>query len=293
MRSPSEREKLHREAERRWARLGRDHPELAATIAAGRGLVALYIDHLPPAPPLALEADAAREKLAAGVPLLADESLDFDLPALRAFFAALCAWAAAQPERAADGERLARAVGSGETVADDLLAATLAGDDVALGTLAQRLGVADDWLRSLVGFLASAALMGVAHALGPLLAREGAAWGEAHCPVCEGLPLLAEHQGSEGQRVLRCATCGAGWRFPRNRCAHCGTDEPGAQHYLAAEGTEEKYRVDLCDRCHRYLKSVTAFAPTPAELLAIDDTAMLHLEAAARERGYLPLSHEA
>lgn len=295
MRSAVEREKLHREAERRWTKLGRDHPELAATIAAGRGLVALYIDQLPPAPPLALTPGAARAKLAAGVPLLADESLDFDLPALRRFLVALCAWASEQPERAIsrqdDGERLARAVASGDLAADELLAVVLAGDSADLEPIALRLAVSGELLRSLAGFLVSAALMAAARDLAPLLTLAGAAWGEARCPVCEGLPLLAEHQGSEGQRVLRCATCGAGWRFPRNRCAHCGTDEPGAQHYLAAEGTEEKYRVDLCDRCHRYLKSVTAFAPTPAELLAIDDAAMLHLEVAARERGYQPVGY--
>jgi formate dehydrogenase maturation protein FdhE len=57
-------------------------------------------------------------------------------------------------------------------------------------------------------------------------------------------------------------------------------------HYIAAEGEGEKYRVDLCDHCHGYLKSVTAFAPTPPELLTIEDAALLHLDEAARERGY-------
>lgn len=293
MPSAAEREKLRREAERRWARLGRDHPELAATIAAGRGIVALYIDHLPPAPPLALTPEAARGKLAAGVPLLADESLDFDLPALRRFLGGLCAWAQAQPARAADGARLGRAVASGDLAADALLAAVLAGDDATLEANAQRLTVPIALLRTLAGFLASAALLTVGRDLAPLLSGEGVTWGGARCPLCGGLPLLAEHQGSEGRRVLRCATCGAGWRFARNRCAGCGDDDPAAQHYLAAEGREEKYRVELCDRCRGYLKSVTAFAPTPAELLTIDDAAMLHLEAAARERGYRPVGREA
>jgi FdhE protein len=288
MPSPSGREKLHREADRRWARLARDHPELDATIAAGRGIVALYIDCLPPAPPLGLSPERAREKLAAGVPLLDDESLDLDLPAVRHFFARLCDWARAQPDRAADGEKLGVAVASGDLDAADLLAATLAGDDAALGAMARRCDVDGDLLRSLAGFLASAVLMDPARELTALLAREGIAWDGSGCPVCGGVPLLAEHQGSEGQRMLRCATCGAGWRFVRSRCVNCGTDDPDALHYLAAEGREEKYRVDLCDRCRSYLKSTTSFAPTPPELLAIEDAALLHLEAVARERGYHP-----
>lgn len=282
------REKLHREADRRWGRLGRDHPELAGTIAAGRGVVALYIDHPLPAPPLDLAPEAAREKLAAGLPLLADEPLDFDPAALDRFLAALCAWAAAQPDRAADGARLGAAVAAGDLAGDALLAAALAGDDAALDSAARDLAVPPDFLRSLAGILASAALIGAARALAPLLAAEGTAWDRPACPVCGGPPLLAEHQGTEGARVLRCATCGAGWRFARHRCADCGTDDPAALHYLAAEGREEQQRVDLCDRCRAYLKSQTAFAPTPPELLAIADAALLHLEAAARERGYHP-----
>lgn len=289
----TDREQLHREAERRWTRLGREHPELVATIAAGREIVALYIDRLPPAPPLNLTPEAARDKLAAGVPLLADETLDFDLPSLDRFLAALCAWAARQPDRAADGERLARAVESGDLVAGDFLAAALADDAAALGATARHLEVPEDLLGSLAGFLVSAALMGAARQCAPLVAAEGGVWDSTRCPVCGGAPLLAEQQGSEGQRVLRCATCGAGWRFARNRCADCGTDDPSALHYLAAEGREEKYRVELCDRCHGYLKATASFAPTPAELLAIEDTALLHLEEAARERGYHPIGRGA
>jgi FdhE protein len=289
MRSTADREKLHREATRRWDRLARLHPELEATIAAGRGLVALYVDHLPPAPPLALTPDAARAKLATGVPLLEDEPLDFDPLALRQFLAALCAWATGQPDLAGDGKRLGRAVASGALDPEDLLGAALAGDDAVLAASAQRLAVSDALLRSLAGFLVSAALMGVARDLAPLLTGEGIAWDEAHCPVCGGTPLLAEHWGTEGQRALRCAICGVGWRYARNRCAGCGNDDPATQHYLAAEGQEEKYRIDLCDRCHSYLKSCTSFAPTPAELLAIEDAALLHLEEEARRRGFSPV----
>lgn len=289
MSNADSREKLHREAERRWARLERDHSELAGTIAAGRGIVALYIDWLPPTPSLWLTAEVARNKLAMGVPLLADESIDFDAPAIREFFARLCNWARDQPERADDGAKLRAAIAAGELDAMEFLAHALGGEEAAIAEIAQRFDVAQDVLRTLAGFLASGALMGMARELSNMLAREGIGWDETTCPVCGGLPLLSEQQGTEGQRILRCAMCGAGWRFARGRCAGCGTDEPAALHYLAAEGRDEKYRVDLCDRCRSFLKSATSFAPTPPELLAIEDAAMLHLEEAARERGYHPI----
>ncbi len=288
-----DRERLHREAERRWARLEREHPELAPAIAAGRGIVALYLDYLPPAPPLDLTPEVVRAKLGSGTPLLADEALDFDPGALRRFFAAACAWTATRPDRADDGARLVRAVTDGTLDAETVLALALAEDDAGLVEMARRLDIGADLLRALARFLVSAALIAVARALATAVAREGGAWDRPICPICGAPPLLAEQQGTEGQRVLRCAVCGAGWRFARNRCPGCDTTEPGAQHFLAVEGREEKYRVDLCDNCHGYVKSCTAFAATAPELLAIDDIALLHLAEAARERGYHPIGRNA
>ena len=87
------RARLHKEADRRWQKLGREHPELAETIAFGRGLVTRYIDGLPAAGQVSLTPERVREKLTAGFPLLEDENLDLDLPGIRAFFLSLCAWA--------------------------------------------------------------------------------------------------------------------------------------------------------------------------------------------------------
>lgn len=278
--------RLHQEAERRWTKLEREHPELRDTIAVGRGLVTRYIDELPAAARIALTPERAREKLAAGLPLLAEEELDLDLPGIRRFFASLCLWAGEQHELADDANRLREALSRDTLTADDLLAAALSDDQEALAAIAARLSVAPLLPQTLAGFTASAALMETARELTKLLAGSSIEWLHASCPICGGRPLLSELQGSAGQRVLRCATCGGGWNFPRTRCAHCGTLDTKHLHYLAAEGQEEKYRVDLCDNCHGFLKSTTAFAPTPTELLTIEDAALLHLEEAARERGY-------
>ena len=277
--------KLHTEAARRWSRVEQEHPELAEMLAFGRGLVAFYIDEIPPAGAAMLTTEQVREKLAAGVPILEGEDLDLDLPALQRCFTRLCALASQQSDMIA-AERLQIAMTSGECEVEALLTVALADDAEALNSIAALLVVNPAQLRTLTGFLVSAALMGLARVYAPILREANVPWEEAGCPICGGPPLLAELQGSSGERQLRCAACGTGWRTLVNRCAHCGTTEGKALHYLAVEGREEKYRVDLCDRCHGYLKSVTSFAPTPSELLTIEDAAMLHLDAAARERGY-------
>lgn len=45
-------------------------------------------------------------------------------------------------------------------------------------------------------------------------------------------------------------------------------------------------RVEVCDKCHDYLKVIAAFHPTPPEMLPVEDLATLHLDYIARERGY-------
>jgi FdhE protein len=285
-RSEAERAKLHQEADRRWRKLEREHPELADTVAFGRGLVARYIDELPAAGRVALMPEAAREKLAAGIPLLEDQDLDLDLPGVRAFFSSLCLWLGEQGELAEDARRIRRAIWTGELDVDALVAAALAGEQDPIARLAGRLGVSLTLLQTLTGFTVSAALMETARALTPLVEQEGVEWRHGLCPICGGPPLLAELQGSEGRRVLRCAACGAGWGVPRLRCPHCGSEDQQQQHYLALDSEAEKYRVELCENCQGFIKSATSFVPTPAELLTIEDAAMLHLDAAARERGY-------
>lgn len=279
--------KLQQEAERRWQKLGQEHPELASTVAFGRGLVDRYINELPRAGTVTLSQDEAREKLAAGVPLLEDLQLDLDDAGISRFFFSLCGWAGAQGELTGDTRRLEQAILNEDLVVDELLAASLTGDEAAIVAVAARLDVSLTLLQSLTGFTVSAALMETARSLAPFL--EGADWQDNSCPVCGGPPLLAELQGPRGRRVLRCAACGAGWPYPRTRCAHCGNEEPKTQHFITVDGQDERYRLDLCDHCQGYLKAVVTTVPTPSELLTIADAALLHLDALALERGYTPL----
>jgi len=45
-------------------------------------------------------------------------------------------------------------------------------------------------------------------------------------------------------------------------------------------------RVEVCDKCNGYLKVVSSFAPSPPEMLPVEDLATLHLDYIAQERGY-------
>jgi FdhE protein len=113
----------------------------------------------------------------------------------------------------------------------------------------------------------------------------GAAWTRGYCPICGGWPLLAELRGVELAEWLRCASCAHGWRGQRLGCPYCGNDDYRSLATLTIEG-EQRFRISVCERCKGFLKVANAFDPAPAELLALDDVASLHLDLAAIERGY-------
>ena len=119
------------------------------------------------------------------------------------------------------------------------------------------------------------------------LASDGwARWGHGHCPVCGAWPTLAEARGLERERYLRCGRCAAAWVFPVLRCAFCGETEHEHLAGLVPDGEEEIHRVDGCRRCGGYVKSVTTLVALPAEQLAAEDVATLHLDLVAIERGF-------
>jgi FdhE protein len=113
----------------------------------------------------------------------------------------------------------------------------------------------------------------------------GAVWHRGYCPVCGAWPLIAELRGVELAEFLRCSGCGAAWRWQRLECPYCANDDYRALQTLRVEG-EQRFRINVCERCHEYLKVGNAFDPLPAALLALDDVASMHLDVVAIERGY-------
>jgi FdhE protein len=125
-------------------------------------------------------------------------------------------------------------------------------------------------------------------------------WDRGYCPVCGSWPALAELVGAEKRRVLRCGRCGTAWSWLVLLCPYCGnddhrslgtlTEDAGAVPPSAAAATSgesrAKDRVDVCERCHGYVKSVATFHSVPTPRLAAEDSATVQLDVGARERGY-------
>ena len=112
--------------------------------------------------------------------------------------------------------------------------------------------------------------------------------GPRTCPFCDGLPQVAILQsisGDEGAgRHLLCATCATTWHIGRVCCAYCGEeDEKRLAYFHAAEF--EHLRVDTCDMCWHYVKTVDRSRVGLADPL-VDEVAASSLDLWATERGY-------
>jgi FdhE protein len=105
-----------------------------------------------------------------------------------------------------------------------------------------------------------------------------------HCPVCGCLPDLNLLRGEGGMRYSLCSCCGYPWRIDRVSCAVCGNKEQGSLQYFYGEG-EEACRVDLCDQCHHYIKTID-YRNLEESDPSLEDLATLHLDVVAVEKGY-------
>jgi FdhE protein len=108
------------------------------------------------------------------------------------------------------------------------------------------------------------------------------------CPACGGAPQLsilhAAGDADGGGRLLLCATCFTAWPYRRIRCAACGEDNEHKLAYFHSPAFDH-LRVDACDSCRRYLKTVDLTRLGLAVPL-VDEVAGAPLDLWARDRGY-------
>jgi len=117
-------------------------------------------------------------------------------------------------------------------------------------------------------------------------AIEQSEWTEGYCPICGKEPKIGEiREREDGRRYLFCHQCGCKWHFHRIKCPFCGNEEQHSLAYFAVEG-EESHRVDVCNKCRRYIKIVELPKSSEDVNLDVEDIATLHLDMLAYEEGY-------
>lgn len=106
------------------------------------------------------------------------------------------------------------------------------------------------------------------------------------CPICGGNPIVGvlRPEGDGSKKFLICMLCAHEWAFRRIYCPACGEErEPQLAYYSAFEIAH--VRVDVCDTCHTYLKTVD-LTKSGLAIPVVDEVATLPLDLWARQHGY-------
>jgi FdhE protein len=114
---------------------------------------------------------------------------------------------------------------------------------------------------------------------------ETAPWRRGSCPVCGSQPGMARLTCDNGQRILVCPLCCTEWAFDRLRCPFCEEDNQPRLRYFTV-GDDQEHRIDCCDRCQRYVKTVDERVLGRRANLPAEDVITAHLDVLARDQGY-------
>jgi len=226
-----------------------------------------------------VDEDLIKRKIAGGLPLIDFSAGIFDLSEPKQYFLALMEIA----EKRAPGEtkEIVQKIQDGSFNFEKLICDSFSSlqDDAS--------DVVDEDVIDLVDlFLEESlrpALEKVVEKYGSTVAEIG--WTEGYCPICGKEPKIGEIREEEGRKFLFCTQCGFEWRFRRIKCPFCGNEEQQTLAYFTIEG-EEKYRVDVCHECKRYIKIVDFRESKEEANLDVEDIATLHLDMLANEEGY-------
>ena len=106
------------------------------------------------------------------------------------------------------------------------------------------------------------------------------------CPRCNGRPQAAvlRPEGEGGKRFLVCWFCLTEWEFRRILCPVCGEEDYRKLPRYSVED-ELAVRVEACDSCHFYLKSIDMTVDGLA-VPVVDEVASVPLDLWAAEHGY-------
>lgn len=109
------------------------------------------------------------------------------------------------------------------------------------------------------------------------------------CPFCGNRPVVAalRGEGDGGKRWLTCSLCSTEWQYRRIICPNCAEEDKDKLPVYTASGIDY-IRVDACDTCHTYIKSVD-LTKNGLAVPAVDEIATVALNIWADEHGYTKL----
>jgi FdhE protein len=224
------------------------------------------------------------QTLLEGNPLLDKKNLNLDVPSVVKLFRKLCGLLAHREDTSIDAKRVDRAVQNNDIDLVKLFKHAGIENDGYMRAIAKKLRVREDVLPFLVENTIRPIFEAYAHELKNHVDQE--IWHRGYCPICGSKPLIAELR-EEGARFLVCSLCSFEWRFMRLKCPSCGNDDHEALKYFYTENEGTANRIDVCNKCKRYIKTVDTREISGEIIPLIEDMGTLYLDVLAQEEGYL------
>ncbi len=219
------------------------------------------------------------KKLSGGLPLVDLSRTDLDLSEPRAYFLELLK--IAEKINAEEAHAIAEDLNEGKVNYEAMVRETFEQTESAPES------DGDDDEFDLIGFFIEESMRPALERIAEKYADtiRHSKWAEGYCPVCGKEPKIGELREEEGKRFLFCSQCGTEWSFRRIKCPFCGNEEQKTLSYFTVED-DERYRVDVCNACKRYIKMVDFRESKEIPNLDVEDIATLHLDMLANDEGY-------
>ncbi len=105
------------------------------------------------------------------------------------------------------------------------------------------------------------------------------------CPICGNLPLISSLKEKEGFRHATCSFCRHQYRIKRIACPICGEEGQKKLTFFTVD-EEPGFRVDVCETCKSYIKTIDFRQLDRIEMPILDDLDSLALDYIAVGQGY-------
>jgi len=232
--------------------------------------------------------ETAKTCLREGFPLLDKKEIQADLDPVTTLFKNICRSLMRNYKKAApEIKKITLAVRKGEIDLEELFRKVIEGDKEYCDSIAKD----RDFNGGLLRLLAESSISSFVEAYADKLKGhvDQGSWLRKYCPVCGSAPMLAElknEKGVEGAKYLLCSSCGFEWRYPRLGCPFCGNGDQEKLRHFTTEADGKGFRVEVCEECKKYIKTIDLRETGPAVVPLVDDLGTLHLDIIAMNEGY-------
>ncbi|WP_272701168.1 formate dehydrogenase accessory protein FdhE [Desulfovibrio sp. Fe33] len=228
---------------------------------------------------------AAPEAVLQGVSLVNRENFPFDAAQAERLLGELIRIVSKIDGPLGDGAGIAaKALESGELTPAELFRRFLDDDTAFFGKWAERMPGAPRTLP----FLVQAAMGPSMEAAAGMLAAklpDMKISPVGTCPVCGAMPLISSLEQKEGFRHATCSFCRHHYRIKRIACPVCGEDDHKKLTFFTVD-EEPGFRVDVCETCKTYVKTIDFRNLDRVALPVLDDLDSLALDYVAANQGY-------